>query len=183
MSNPAYRAGYVDGAMAREPVPERYEDFAGFYDYQLGHKDACQDLLEGYRDPALVVADYGWMVTEETRRRNLNNIILTGAPRSGTTLACHLLNKLPDALALHEPIRPARFVDPEAGPDMVLAAMERFFNEQRQQAREQGTVASKGVGGVVPDDPYEPDPEPGARIRFQKVRGDEFGESPYVERR
>ena len=36
--------------------------------------------------------------------KNKPNIILTGLPRSGTTLSCHLLNKLPNFVALNEPI-------------------------------------------------------------------------------
>lgn len=40
---------------------------------------------------------------------NDNDIILTGVPRSGTTLACLLLSKLPDVVALNEPMRTARF--------------------------------------------------------------------------
>jgi hypothetical protein len=32
------------------------------------------------------------------------NVVLTGLPRSGTTLVCRLLNKLPDTVALHEPL-------------------------------------------------------------------------------
>ncbi len=35
-----------------------------------------------------------------------NNIILTGIPRSGTTLICYLLNKIPNTVALHEPMGP-----------------------------------------------------------------------------
>ena len=39
------------------------------------------------------------------------NIVLTGLGRSGTTLTCHLLNKLPDTVALAEPIAPGKFED------------------------------------------------------------------------
>lgn len=34
------------------------------------------------------------------------DIILTGIARSGTTLSCSLLNKLPQCVALHEPMNP-----------------------------------------------------------------------------
>ena len=37
------------------------------------------------------------------------DIVLTGVPRSGTTLICYLLNKVPDAIALHEPMAVAEF--------------------------------------------------------------------------
>ena len=39
------------------------------------------------------------------------DIILTGIARSGTTLSCSLLNKLPQCVALHEPMNPAELVD------------------------------------------------------------------------
>jgi hypothetical protein len=45
---------------------------------------------------------------------NQTNIVSTGLPRSGTTLTCHLLNKLPNTVALHEPIAPGQFVDLES---------------------------------------------------------------------
>jgi hypothetical protein len=40
---------------------------------------------------------------------NDNNILITGTPRSGTTLPCHLLNELPDTVALHEPMKVKEF--------------------------------------------------------------------------
>lgn len=42
---------------------------------------------------------------------NENNIILTGLPRSGTTLSVHLLNKLPNTVGLHEPIKFKEILD------------------------------------------------------------------------
>jgi len=35
--------------------------------------------------------------------RNPRNVLITGTPRSGTTLICSLVNKLPDTVAVHEP--------------------------------------------------------------------------------
>lgn len=54
---------------------------------------------------------------------NRANVVLTGLPRSGTTLACRLLNLLPDTVALHEPIAPGRFAglaDEQALLDAVV---------------------------------------------------------------
>src|ERR1700716_4011573 len=34
----------------------------------------------------------------------MRNVLIPGTPRSGTTLLCSLLNKLPDTVALHEPM-------------------------------------------------------------------------------
>ena len=59
------------------------------------------------------------------------NIVLTGVPRAGTTLACHLLNRVLDTVALHEPIDPeavARAGDTGAMCD----AISRFFTDTRR---------------------------------------------------
>jgi hypothetical protein len=43
---------------------------------------------------------------------NRNNVVLTGTGRSGTTLVCYLLNKLPNTEAPSEPIAPGKFDEP-----------------------------------------------------------------------
>ena len=80
----------------------------------------------------------------------MNDVILTGVPRSGTTLACHLLNQLPNTLALHEPINTAL-----AGGDHASACdkIERFFGETRASALGHGKVATKHIGGRLPVNP------------------------------
>lgn len=88
---------------------------------------------------------------ENTHRRN---IVLTGPPRSGTTLACHLLNKLPDTVALHEPIPPRRFAGLK-GEDAVLNGVEGFFRRMRHTILTHKTAISKHVAGEVPDNVYE----------------------------
>jgi len=77
------------------------------------------------------------------------NVILTGVPRSGTTLVCHLINSLPDSIALHEPMR----VDALAGGDHLAAAdvVARFFAQTRASLLTDGTAPSKHVGGRIPD--------------------------------
>ena len=79
------------------------------------------------------------------------NIVLTGPGRSGTTLACHLLNKLPDAIALAEPITPGKFEHLMPDLEAVCDGIERFYRRMRRMARTRGTVISKHVGGLVPD--------------------------------
>jgi hypothetical protein len=81
------------------------------------------------------------------------NIILTGIARSGTTLACSLLNKLPQTIALHEPmnyLRLARMSFPEGYLDGISA----FYSSQRKSLLESGTAFSKGCDGKVPDNPF-----------------------------
>ena len=79
------------------------------------------------------------------------NIVLTGPGRSGTTLACHLLNKLPDTLALAEPITPGKFEHLLPDVEAVCDGIERFYRRMRRRAITRGTAVSKHVGGLVPD--------------------------------
>lgn len=84
-----------------------------------------------------------------------NNVILTGTPRSGTTLTCHLLNKLPDVLALHEPIGPNRYLHLMPDHDAVAGGIGRFFNRQmRPLILDEGLVQTKHRAGEVPDNPF-----------------------------
>lgn len=108
--------------------------------------------------------------------RNHRNIVLTGPPRSGTTLACWLLNKVPNTLALVEPIRPFGFVDPKADAKTIRGAMARFFHRQRRTAQELGVVQSKNVDGIVPSDPYAASKSSDG-LRYQQAEeGTELGD-------
>lgn len=110
-------------------------------------------------------------------KENRHNVVLTGPPRSGTTLTCYLLNKLPNTLALHEPIRPFSFADPKADAQDILSAMKGFFDEQRHSVTERGIAQSKHVRGRIPTDPYAAAGDRGGRIRYQLIReGPEHGE-------
>ena len=80
----------------------------------------------------------------------MSDVILTGVPRSGTTLTCHLLNQLPNTLALHEPINTwVRGADHAAACDTI----ERFFGATRASALGHGMVATKHIGGRLPVNP------------------------------
>ncbi len=80
------------------------------------------------------------------------NIVITGPGRSGTTLTCHLLNKLPNTVALSEPINPGKYTDRLPDNEAVADGIRDFYREQRRMALNRGTVLSKHVG-VVPDNP------------------------------
>ena len=84
------------------------------------------------------------------------NVVLTGLPRGGTTLMCHLLNKLPDTVALHEPIPPARFVGLE-DEEAVLDEVEKFYGKMRRMIRRRGVAFSKRIKEQVTDHDYRPD--------------------------
>ncbi len=81
------------------------------------------------------------------------NIVITGPGRSGTTLTCHLLNKLPNTVALSEPINPGKYADRLPDNEAVADGIQDFYREQRRMALNRGMVLSKHVGGVVPDNP------------------------------
>jgi hypothetical protein len=79
------------------------------------------------------------------------NIVLTGPGRSGTTLTCFLLNKLPDTVALSEPISPGRYANRMPDYEGVADGIEEYYRDMRKMALREGLVISKHVGGMVPD--------------------------------
>ncbi len=83
---------------------------------------------------------------------NDQNVILTGLPRAGTTLVCHLLNKLPDVVALHEPLNPNRMGEEKSAADRRRHIL-KFFQKSRNSIRSSGKVVSKQINGEVPDNP------------------------------
>lgn len=82
------------------------------------------------------------------------NILLTGPPRSGTTLACHLLNQLPDTVALHEPMRVKDFAALESY-SAICQSIERYCVEQRSRLRASGRARSKQINGAVPTNSHQ----------------------------
>jgi hypothetical protein len=82
---------------------------------------------------------------------NSRDVVLTGVPRSGTTLTCHLLNQLPNTLALHEPMS----VDLASlgGRERICDAIGRFFSDTRRQVLATGTVHTKLIEGRLPVNP------------------------------
>ena len=99
------------------------------------------------------------------------NIILTGIARSGTTLSCSLLNRLPRCVALHEPMDPSELVGLGL-PDAYLDRIAAFFAVQRASLLDSGTAVSKARGGLVPDNPFESAP-PAAGLRPSTVENQE----------
>jgi hypothetical protein len=87
------------------------------------------------------------------RMRAGRNIAITGLGQSGTTLACYLLNKVHDTVALSEPMSPTEFEDLMPDTDAVCDGVEEFFERMRRMALERGEVLTKHKGGVVPDNP------------------------------
>ena len=76
-----------------------------------------------------------------------SDIILTGPPRSGTTLTCFLLNKVKDVIALNEPMNLKMFPSKMEG----LQNTHGFFHEMRTSLLDNGTAIARQVGGRIPD--------------------------------
>ncbi len=98
---------------------------------------------------------------ESMRAEPGTDIVLTGLPRSGTTLACKLLSAAPQVLALHEPLSIGAIPT-----DTIAAAatVQRFFAEIRATVLSKGTAPSRLVNGEVPDSPF-PEPSPDTLLR------------------
>lgn len=82
--------------------------------------------------------------------------MLTGLPRGGTTLACELLNRLPDVRALDEPMDPndlLRAAARDGGRSLdagcIRAGIERFAAEQRSSILDRGVALTLHVAGRV----------------------------------
>lgn len=99
-------------------------------------------------------------------------MVLTGLPRSGTTLACRLLNLLPNTVALHEPFLPRFFAGMEEAA--VLEKLERFFRKTRRAIREEGVAPSKVVDGEIPENAYG-SAGPGETRPHSTEKGKEIG--------
>lgn len=78
-------------------------------------------------------------------------LILTGLPRSGTTLCCHLLNQVPNTVALFEPM--AVMALPRHDRGAAVAAVLEHADRARRGLLERGRAASFHAGGQVPDNP------------------------------
>ena len=74
------------------------------------------------------------------------NLIITGIPRSGSTLACSLLNRLPDVVALNETMNIGELL---ALPDAEsrVRAIADYFAETRRTIDRTGKVPQLRVAG------------------------------------
>lgn len=84
---------------------------------------------------------------------NCRDVILTGMPRAGTTLICYLLNKLPDTVALHEPMDVKKLAKLR-NDAAILSVIHEFFSQTRKKILASGYAPSKNSNGAVPDNPY-----------------------------
>lgn len=98
-----------------------------------------------------------------------NNIILTGIPRSGTTLTTYLLNTLPNTVALAEPIDPYRYV--EYSRKEILNDIFNFFADSRQYILKTGQAPSCIVNGNLPYNFVSDSCDESNKRAYQAVKG------------
>lgn len=82
------------------------------------------------------------------------DIFLTGVPRSGTTLACRLLNQVAHVVALNEPLEPAVFADRSA----ALENLERALSSIRKELGRTGEAPSRHREGRFTDNNFSSGP-------------------------
>jgi hypothetical protein len=78
----------------------------------------------------------------------VQDALITGLHRSGTTLLCHLINKLPNAVALDEPLNVSSYRD--ASEEALVQGLDLFFAEQRKMILSTGLATSKSAAGKIP---------------------------------
>jgi hypothetical protein len=77
-------------------------------------------------------------------------VLLTGLPRSGTTLTCFLLNKVNNVLALNEPLVPNEF-DGNAGHAAAGKKILDFCIQTRASVLKEGRAISAHQDGIISD--------------------------------
>jgi hypothetical protein len=110
---------------------------------------------------------------------------MTGLPRAGTTLACQLLNLVPDVVALDEPAKPKHWGRTDRreageGPDVAAAVdldaacrdVEAFMRETRASILDRGTAPTRQVGGEVLGSKYSYERDAAGERRSLSIRGE-----------
>ena len=102
-----------------------------------------------------------------------SDVLLTGVPRSGTTLACYLLNRVPNTVALVEPLRAGRLAK-SSDRSEIIGHLARFLRRSRRTLLTEGIALSKHVAGAIPDNTAESEPGPdgkrGSHVTLGEVR-------------
>lgn len=78
------------------------------------------------------------------------DILLTGLPRSGTTLACRLLGECPGVIALNEPLAADLFQD----RDSALTAVGNSFRSIRASLQYRGEAPARTRDGLITDNAF-----------------------------
>jgi hypothetical protein len=91
------------------------------------------------------------------------DIILTGIPRSGTTLACKLLLELPNVIALNEPLDRNLF----PSSDRAIHNIGEAFQGFRKSLLQKGIAPARAENGKITDNAYSSTNE-GRSLKVQR---------------
>lgn len=101
---------------------------------------------------------------------NTNNILLlTGIPRSGTTLFCHLADRLDDLVVSAEPAGIFKGYRPD-GTASAAELMQRYCDRERQHIATRKEVRTLHVDGAIPEN-WMSEQRPGHRRQRQVANG------------
>ena len=106
------------------------------------------------------------------------NLLLTGVPRSGTTLCCRLLGQASDTVALFEPMH---VLDLPTEQTAARQEVEKFLAGSRASLASDRTAWSQQVAGAVPDNPFSSHRDSAGRRRHEAVRGRSVVDKPLSE--
>lgn len=84
-------------------------------------------------------------------KQHHGNVVLSGFPRGGTTLSCYLLGKLPNTVALNEPIHRRELAHLLPDHEAIADYLERYFQRARERIETEGLAVSKHIGGELSD--------------------------------
>jgi len=104
-----------------------------------------------------------------------NNVLLTGIPRSGTTLVCSILNEQSGVAALHEPIDSTSF-DGVKEKQIAVDTVESSIVSYRSSINSQGQVISKQKNGQIPANSVEQAQRQGLRTEVTSLGTVSVGE-------
>lgn len=90
--------------------------------------------------------------------------LLTGIPRSGTSLACRLAGELPDVVALSEPMPRSAFAG-LTEPSEACSRVQGFTVDMRRSVGQERRAPSLHMGGRLDDNVVGDDAEAGLRRR------------------
>ena len=98
-----------------------------------------------------------------------NNKLITGIPRSGTTLCCNLLNQCENAVALHEPIDPQKLTSIE--PATAVEEISKQIKDIRTSLENSQAIEHGDNAGIQLDNPIGLDTNDKGLRRQQANRG------------
>ncbi len=98
--------------------------------------------------------------------KSVSNVLLTGMPRSGTTMATAILNQQPNTIGLAEPIQLIRHGD----RSRAVEDIRQFMANTRASLLANDPVTTKHVGGKIPYNWVEPPTNSGSLRRVLEER-------------